>query len=347
MTRPTRMRPRPGPSRRRSTRAAAIRDRAAATTAAADGGRLREAPTMAPVGAGGAAAESRWLRSSSSSCSSSPSAAASSPCGPMRSGIAASVSTASSGPASSPRSSCSSAALLIALVFLLGSLWLADRTRPAGDRAWVARARSWTALRGRAASRRTNKFGAQGSAAPGRTGRRGGTRFRRSGPDGRDPIRDGRSARLHPDRAVGRPHRPRALFAIGRRQEAGNWETILLWATRSHSGRTGEAGHDPVFGRDIGFFLFELPFLRLVQWTQRPPARAPCCSLSARYAGGHRGTTLTTPIRVHLAVLGGLLLCRSRPATSSTSTSSSTAPRAWRPASAIRTRTPDSWHSTP
>src|SRR6478735_8472452 len=47
---------------------------------------------------------------------------------------------------------------------------------------------------------------------------------------------------------------------------AAAWETILLWAHQvpfSPDGAT--AVTDPVFGRDIGFFLFQLPFLRLVQ----------------------------------------------------------------------------------
>ena len=47
---------------------------------------------------------------------------------------------------------------------------------------------------------------------------------------------------------------------------ASNWETILLWV---HQVTFAPAGAppviDPIFGRDIGFFLFELPFLRLLQ----------------------------------------------------------------------------------
>jgi len=44
------------------------------------------------------------------------------------------------------------------------------------------------------------------------------------------------------------------------------WETVLLWANRVPYGLdTASAVTDPVFGRDISYFLFELPFLRSVQ----------------------------------------------------------------------------------
>ena len=46
----------------------------------------------------------------------------------------------------------------------------------------------------------------------------------------------------------------------------GAWQTVLLWIHRvPFSPETGTVVTDPIFGRDIGFFLFELPFLRLVQ----------------------------------------------------------------------------------
>src|SRR6185369_5112451 len=47
---------------------------------------------------------------------------------------------------------------------------------------------------------------------------------------------------------------------------AGRWETILLWQHQTTFGTDpAKPVTDPVFGRDIGFFLFQLPFLRLVQ----------------------------------------------------------------------------------
>ena len=53
-----------------------------------------------------------------------------------------------------------------------------------------------------------------------------------------------------------------ALGAAG--SLASAWETVLLWQNRVPFS-TAEAVTDPIFGRDISFFLFELPFLRLVQ----------------------------------------------------------------------------------
>ena len=44
----------------------------------------------------------------------------------------------------------------------------------------------------------------------------------------------------------------------------GAWETLLLWINRVPFSPTPTVA-DPVFGRDIGFFLFELPFFRFVQ----------------------------------------------------------------------------------
>ena len=67
---------------------------------------------------------------------------------------------------------------------------------------------------------------------------------------------------------------------------------------------------DPVFRRDIGFFLFELPFLRLIQAVVNGVLLAALFLTIGRYVlGALRGTfDFNTPIRVHLAVLGGLYL---------------------------------------
>ena len=67
---------------------------------------------------------------------------------------------------------------------------------------------------------------------------------------------------------------------------------------------------DPIFGRDIGFFLFELPFLRLVQGLFNGIVLAALVLTLARYIVGasRSGLVFSTPIRVHLAVLGGLFL---------------------------------------
>jgi uncharacterized membrane protein (UPF0182 family) len=90
-----------------------------------------------------------------------------------------------------------------------------------------------------------------------------------------------------------------------------SWETILLWANRvPFSPDAATPTVDPIFGRDIGFFLFELPFLRLVQSLFNAIVIVSLIAVGARYLiAATRGTLgMTTPIRVHLGVLGGLFL---------------------------------------
>ena len=67
---------------------------------------------------------------------------------------------------------------------------------------------------------------------------------------------------------------------------------------------------DPIFGRDIGFFLFELPFLRLVQGLFNALVVGALLVTLARYlvSATHGGLVFTTQVRVHLAVLAGLFL---------------------------------------
>ena len=92
---------------------------------------------------------------------------------------------------------------------------------------------------------------------------------------------------------------------------AAAWETILLWAHQvpfSPAGAT--AVTDPIFGRDIGFFLFQLPFLRLVQGLFNALVIGSIIVVLGRYLVGaaRGGLVFSTPVRVHLAVLGGLFL---------------------------------------
>ncbi len=92
---------------------------------------------------------------------------------------------------------------------------------------------------------------------------------------------------------------------------AASWETILLWANRVPFSPEGAAPVvDPVFGRDIGFFLFELPFLRLVQSLFNAIVIASLVAIGIRYlvAATRGNLELTTQIRVHLGILAGLLL---------------------------------------
>jgi len=92
---------------------------------------------------------------------------------------------------------------------------------------------------------------------------------------------------------------------------AAHWETIQLWA---HQVPYSPAGYgavtDPIFNRDIGFFLFELPFLRLVQSVASGLLIASLVLVGGRFAVAalDGAFAVTTRVRVHLAVLGGLLL---------------------------------------
>ena len=92
---------------------------------------------------------------------------------------------------------------------------------------------------------------------------------------------------------------------------AGAWETVLLWANRvPYSPDAATAALDPVFGRDISYFLFELPFLRFVQTLFNGLVVAALLVVFLRYlVGAMRGSLVfTTPVRIHLAILGGLFL---------------------------------------
>ena len=100
------------------------------------------------------------------------------------------------------------------------------------------------------------------------------------------------------------------LFALG---VAGSlataWETVLLWQNRVPFSTTASVT-DPIFGRDISFFLFELPFLRLVQALFNGLVVTALLLASARYlVGAMRGAPVfATQVRMHLAILGGLFL---------------------------------------
>jgi uncharacterized protein len=91
---------------------------------------------------------------------------------------------------------------------------------------------------------------------------------------------------------------------------ASNWETIVLWANRVPYAPSGAAVTDPVFGRDISFFLFDLPFLRFLQATLIGLVIASLIVAAARYlvAALADRAVFTTAVRVHLGVMAGLFL---------------------------------------
>ena len=67
---------------------------------------------------------------------------------------------------------------------------------------------------------------------------------------------------------------------------------------------------DPIFNKDIGYFLFELPFLRLVQGVFNGLVIAAILLTLGRYlvTASRGGLVFATPVRLHLAALGALLL---------------------------------------
>ena len=89
------------------------------------------------------------------------------------------------------------------------------------------------------------------------------------------------------------------------------WETVLLWQHRvPFSPEAAVATTDPIFNKDIGYFLFELPFLRLVQGVFNGLVIAALLLTLGRYlvTASRGGLVFATPVRLHLAVLGALLL---------------------------------------
>ncbi|HEY6571580.1 MAG TPA: UPF0182 family protein, partial [Candidatus Limnocylindrales bacterium] len=89
----------------------------------------------------------------------------------------------------------------------------------------------------------------------------------------------------------------------------GAWETLMLWLHRVPFDPT-QSVTDPIFGRDVSFFLFELPFFRFVQALANGLLLASLLVVGARYllAVTRGGEVFVTRVRVHLAVLGGLYL---------------------------------------
>ncbi len=91
---------------------------------------------------------------------------------------------------------------------------------------------------------------------------------------------------------------------------AGGWQTILLFEHRVPFAASGTPVTDPIFGRDIGFFLFELPFFRLVQSIVAAFLIVALAIALGRYvlAAIRGGLGFGTAPRLHLAVLAGLWL---------------------------------------
>ncbi|HUQ78250.1 MAG TPA: UPF0182 family protein [Patescibacteria group bacterium] len=91
---------------------------------------------------------------------------------------------------------------------------------------------------------------------------------------------------------------------------AGSWETIALWQHRVPFDPSGAIVTDPVFGRDLSFFLFDLPFLRLIQTLINGLLVAALIVAGARYllSAMAGAAVFDTRVRVHLGALAGLFL---------------------------------------
>ena len=188
---------------------------------------------------------------------------------------------------------------VVVLLVLLGNLWLAGRLLPPpeGDGGTF---RSFVDRLNEAAERSQQARG--GSPWDGTGRRRSGNVIDVTPGDMPDPTPIGRAVIAIVAILI-------ALTIAG--TIASNWESILLWLNRVPFDPAGPGKVvDPVFGKDIGFFLFDLGFLRFVQATVISVIVASLVVASARYlVGGLAGSRVfSTQVRVHLGVLAGLVL---------------------------------------
>ncbi len=192
------------------------------------------------------------------------------------------------------------AGFAITAIILLGNLWLAHRFSPAGDGA------GGNSLRGYL-DRLNDRMATAGAGGPGP---------RRTGPAGFGEPRDALFTAddvpdLTPLAGVGLAILATFIALTIGGGLAGTWETILLWANRVPFAPAGGAAvTDPIFGRDISFFLFELPFFRLVQGLFNGLVVAALLIAGVRYLVGaaRGGLILDRRVRLHLALLGALFL---------------------------------------
>ena len=191
---------------------------------------------------------------------------------------------------------------IVALAVLLGNVWLAGRFAPAGGGSAVGGGtlRGWIDRFNEAAA----------NADPGRSERSQWDRWNRSTKG--EPV-DVTPLELPDPVPLGRIVIivVAVLAALGvAGTVAGSWETILLWQHRVPFAPTGPAVVDPIFGLDISFFLFDLPFLRLLQTVASGLIVASLIVAAGRYllSAMAGGAVFDTRVRVHLGVLAGLFL---------------------------------------
>ena len=97
-------------------------------------------------------------------------------------------------------------------------------------------------------------------------------------------------------------------LAINRSRSGPGWKQLILWTHRSPFGT-----EDPIFHRDIGFFVFSLPLYQQVsQWLLATLVLAGLCTVGAYVIAGGLGfarpLSMAWAIRAHLLVLAALFL---------------------------------------
>jgi uncharacterized protein len=93
-------------------------------------------------------------------------------------------------------------------------------------------------------------------------------------------------------------------------QLAASWPTVALWLHRVPYAPSGTMTPDPIFGLDLGWWLFSLPFLHLVVDTAAwLLGLGVLLTATAYFLAGARGANIAArgPI-IHMASLGALLL---------------------------------------
>ena len=192
--------------------------------------------------------------------------------------------------------------LVVALAVLLLNVWLAGRLSPSTEGGAVGGGtlRSWIDRLNEAAA----------NADPGRSERRQWDRWNRSS-NGEpanvtplelpDPVPLGRVVIVIVAVFA-------ALTVAG--SVAANWETIVLWQHRVPFDPSGTPVVDPIFHLDVSFFMFDLPFLRLIQTLVSGLLVASLVVAGSRYllSAMAGASVFDTRVRVHLGVLAGLFL---------------------------------------
>ena len=192
------------------------------------------------------------------------------------------------------------AGLVLALVLLVGNLWLAGRLAPPPDGArGKGTVRGWVDRLNDAVLESEQRYGNIPGRPPGQ------------GPRGAIDVTPYELPEATPiGRVVIVIVAVFVALTVGGAL-ASNWETVLLWMNRVPYDPAGAGTTvDPIFGKDVSFFLFDLAFLRFVQATFVGLIVASLVVAGVRYllAAMDGSAVFSTPVRLHLGVLAGLLL---------------------------------------